>query len=365
MKKLLFLLAFIWVASGCGKNNPEPDTSFYLGFTPFPYSVTNIEQVMEDVYSKIASDGSLVAHHFDNGIPWNEALNNSTYPTDLLNDWAYRKSMTPAAHKVYVAVTPINIDRNGLAPNRDENGGDQPLNAPWNGYSFNDTEVKTAFLNYCKEVVDYFNPDYLAIGIEVNLLKKLAPTKWDAYVELQSFVYTELKKVYPELPVFVSYTGFDLAGYTDANQQEQQNALNDLLPYTDYFGLSLHPQTSSFITETVPSVDVLKSILLQTSKPVAICETSYPAQYASLYGGTIEFNGTPAKQKQYFENLLKACKVVDTRFVVNWCVQDYDKLLDELNLTDDVYLIWRDTGFYDENGNEREVLAVWKSKPNL
>lgn len=357
----LALLGLIFIASSCNKNNPEPNTSFYLGFTPFPYSVTNVDQVMDDVYSKIASDGNLVAHHFDNGIPWNEALNNSTYPTDLLNDWVYRKAMTPTGHKVYLAVTPINIDRNGLAPYRNENGGDQPLPAPWDTYSFNATEVKTAFLNYCTEAVNYFNPDYLAIGIEVNLLKKLAPAKWDAYVELQSHVYAELKTLYPNLPVFVSFTGFDLAGYTDATQAEQQNALDDLLPYTDYFGLSLHPQTSSFIAETVPPVDALKDILSQTIKPVAVCETSYPAQYASLYGGVIEFNGTPAKQKQYFENLLSACKAVDTRFVVNWCVQDYDKLLQELNLTDDVYLIWRDTGFYDENGEAREVLSVWRN----
>lgn len=360
MKRVL-LLVILWFVFGCNKNNPEPKASFYLGFTPFPYSITNVDQVMQDIYLKIGSDGNLIAHHFDNGIPWNEALNNTSYPTDLMNDWAFRKSMTPAGHKVYVAITPINIDRNALAPYRNENGGDQPLPAPWDGYAFNSTDVKTAYLNYCKEVINYFNPDFLAIGIEVNLLKRLAPDTWSQYVELHTFVYNALKSQYPELPIFASFTGFDLAGYTGANAQEQQNALNDILPTSDYFGLSLHPQTSSFLAETVPSTDVLKNILSLTSKPIAICETSYPAQYTSIYNGTIEFNGTPSKQNQYFQNLLSACTATDTRFVVNFCVQDYDKLLLELNLTDDVYLIWRDTGFYDENGTAREVLATWKA----
>lgn len=364
MQKVLYypgILVLLLIASCGGDDNPAKK-KYPLGFTPFPYSTTSIDQVLDYVYEKLSTDANLVSHHFDDGIPWNEALNNQPYPNAITNDWNFRVNNTPASHKVLVSVTPISISRDGLAPYRNNNGGDQPLPSPWDTYAFNAPDVKTAFLNHCKKVISVFNPDYLAIGIESNLLKKSAPSQWDSYVDLHHYVYTELKKLYPALPVFVSFTGFDLAGYTDANQTEQLAALNDLIGDCDYFGLSLHPQFSQFLAEVVPPVVDLQTIFALSSKPIAVCETSYPAQNFSIYGGALMYSGTPQKQIQYFQNLFTACETFDTRFVVNFVLRDYDQLWEEIGSPDDYNKIWRDTGFYDENGTEREVLQWWKSR---
>lgn len=340
--------------------DPEVKKGYPIGFTPFPYSTTSLTEVMDFVYSKIKTDGNLVAHHFDDGVPWAEALTDAPFPSAVMADWSYRKEHTPTGHQVYVSITPIHLSRSGLASNKNESGGNQPLPSPWSGYTFNTPQVKTAYLNYAKRIVAYFNPQFLAIGIESNLLKINQPGEWSHYIELNHFVYTELKKLYPTLPIFVSVTGFDLAGYTDANVTDQKSALNDLLADSDYFGLSLHPQLSSFLANEVPSETVLQSILSLSNKPIAICETSYSAQEATLLGGTVVYNGSAAKQKQFFQNLFATCARHDTRFMVNFIVRDYDLLWQQIGSPDDFNKIWRDTGFYDENGTERDVIKVWR-----
>ena len=82
-----------------------------MGFTPFPYDAdpATIGTVVDDVYTRLSTDADLVAHHFDNGIPWNDALTDA-YPhnSHIMDDWSLRKAKSPAGHRVYVAVTPIN-----------------------------------------------------------------------------------------------------------------------------------------------------------------------------------------------------------------------------------------------------------------
>ncbi|MCK9410387.1 MAG: T9SS type A sorting domain-containing protein [Bacteriovoracaceae bacterium] len=332
----------------------------FLGFTPFPYALSQSDSVQKFTYDRIALDGNIIAHHFDDGIPWNEAFADSLFPSSIVSDWNTRIAHTPVQHKVYVAITPINILRNGLALNKNNNGGDQPLPPPWDTLPFHAPQVKKAFLNYCKRIIDTFHPEYIAIGIEVNLLKKETPALWASYVELHSYIYVELKKKYPMLPIFVSCTGFDLAGFTSANQSEQVKALHDIIPWSDYFGLSLHPQLSVFMAEVVPSQQILDSICLLSQKPIAICETSYPAEYFTVYNNSLIYNGTAQKQHQYISNLISLSQQREIIFIINFILRDYDQLWSEIGSPDDINKIWKDTGFYTENGEPREVLQLWK-----
>ncbi len=106
-------------------NNPPPPVnpdflptaksrSFYMGFTPFPPDWS--AKAVDEVYAFIDEHADLVAHHFDGGIPWQEALENKELPDHLKTEWNTRKSKTPSGSKVYVAITPIAFSRDALAP---------------------------------------------------------------------------------------------------------------------------------------------------------------------------------------------------------------------------------------------------------
>lgn len=91
---------------------------YHMGFSPFPSEAGSFP-AMEFIYDAIAENADLVAHHFDNGIPWDESLSGDDYPSNIQFDRDYRRTHTPAGHKVYVAVTPLNSDRDALAPGMD------------------------------------------------------------------------------------------------------------------------------------------------------------------------------------------------------------------------------------------------------
>jgi hypothetical protein len=372
-RSLVVILALTLIAcsgggggGGGGSTSPSPVYHYYVGFTPFPYDLDSIDTVLDYVYGRITADANIILHHFDDGIQWDKALTDEAFHANILIDWQTRKDRTPAGHRVYVAVTPMNILRNGLAPYRSD-AANQPLPSPWDTYAFNHPNVRTAYLNYCRRIIDFFSPDYFAMGIEVNLLMTNAKPAWSAFVELHRYVYTQLKAQYPALPIFVSFTGMDLVnGWTSANHADQMTALSDTIGYTDYFGLSIHPQGSVFMLNqnpaTVPSVADLGTIFSLGGKPIAVCETSWPAEPFTAYGGLVSVSGTPAQQTLFFQNLFAAADRYNTVFIINFILRDYDALWQDLGSPDDLTKFWRDTGFYDENGNERPVLAIWRGK---
>ena len=59
-----------------------------------------------------------------------------------------------------------------------------------------------AYLNYCRRAIEFFDPDYLAIGIETNEIHDPAQKTWQAYAALHKHVYAEMKKTHPKLPDF-------------------------------------------------------------------------------------------------------------------------------------------------------------------
>lgn len=347
--------------------------NFYMGLFPFPYDISTVDKI-EYVYNKIGTDADLIAHHFDNGIPWDEALLGSTgatptYPSKLTDDWYFRKSHTPAGHKIYVAVTPLSSMRDGLAPIWNNTGDNQPLTPPWDGKAFNDPDVKAAYLYYCRSVIDYFQPDYIAVGVEVNLVKHFIPDQWAAYVELQHETYDELKTLYPSLPIFVTLTGIDLVeGYSNANHTAQMEALADIMSYTDYYAISLHPFFAEVPGATLPADMIDNIFALNTgAKPACITETSFPAEELTMtyYDPDLVLAGTRLKQRDYVHYLLNEAQTHNLLFVVNFLVRDYDVLWATpvpggLGSPEDIKKAWRDTGLYDERGYARPARHVWK-----
>jgi len=362
--------------SGCSGDNsepePEPTRSFSMGFTPFPYDVSLA--AVDDVYAKLANNADIMAHHFDNGIPWNEALVDA-YPYDdhIMNDWAGRLARTSSDHKVYVAVTPINLLRDGLALYR-KGADDLPLESPFDTHGtntdFNNTEVKTAYLNYCKRVIAYFNPNYFGIGIEVNLLRKNSEdlAVWAKYVELNQYVYTELKQLYPDLPIFVSVSPVEMVlGYTTPSnefvndpigfRQSQLTALSDVIGYSDYYAISLYPFLTAFYNTQYPS-DFFDQLFTLSTKPIAIAETGMAAESFRAFG--LDFAGTEALQNTYISDLLANAEVYSAKFVVNFVLQDYDLLCTSISCSDFEQL-WKNTGLYDGTGNLRPSHDTWMS----
>ena len=337
---------------------------FLMGFTPFPSEVS--QTGIDTAYQIIDDHADIIAHHFDDGIPWPEMLAGASFealPDAVKQDWLARKAKTNASKKVYLAITPIAISRDQLAPYKGETA-DTPLSVigePWVSANFDHPDVIKAYKNYAKTAVEFFKPDYLAIGIEVNILSINTPEKWQNFLRLNQQTYLYLHQLYPTLPIFTSFFANDYyPGITESDPEEQIARFREIEPYTDYFALSVYPYISDLLTNEVPT-DYFKVLDKISKKPLAIAESGYLAESVSLdfgNGNIINFEGSEQKQQDWIKFLLEQSEQRDFKFVINFINKDYDLLCQQIEC-EDVLRLWEDTGLIDENDMPRPALSTW------
>jgi len=333
--------------------------TYAMGFTPFPYAMT--PEAYVDTWTVIATDGDMAAMHFDGGVPWQEALDDGAYPTNFQDELDYSDGAVPAGHVRYVAVTPISNGRDGLALNRGEEPN-EPLDAPWSGYTFSHEDVAEAYKNHCERMIEELSPDYFAYGIEVNMLEWLNQSEWDAFVELAEETYTHLKSLYPELPVFLTfqadaYHNFPLS---------QQAAIEDVLPYTDMIAVSGYPFTNPLLDPLgdpgAVRSDYFSALAdLAPDLPFAVAETGWPAEpVGDPYW--IDIPATEETQLEYVERMFEDADILDAHFVCWFFWRDYDDVWEEYFQYEPnaaTLRTWRDTGLYAGDGTARQSLGLW------
>ena len=345
-------------ALACGGGGDSGEARAYLlGFSPWLYDAT--VEAQDWTWTKLNAEGDVVSNHLEEGVPWQAMLDGQDFSGSYLAELQYRKNRLAPGKKCLVQINPLNTARNGLAPNRGATPN-EPLAAPWNSYALNSTPVKTAFLNYARKMVEFLQPDYLLVGVEVNLLIRNNPGMWSAYIELQSHVYAGLKALYPDLPVAVSV--FCVPFFPEFSGGDslpaQLAGLADLTPHVDFIAFSVHPFMSALLAESFPD-DYFDRLFAHTSKPVAISESSYPAQvWSSLT--PLTWNGSPEKQDAFLAKMLEASQKRNARFVIWFAIRDYDALWNSVLGQSQEALVWRDTGLYDEAGADRLAIVRWR-----
>lgn len=325
-----------------------------MGFTPFPYDYTN--DAVAFTYANVNYHSDIVIHHFDNGVPWDITLGKLKMPGNINLDLNSRLSKTAPDDDIFLAVTPLSTYRDKLAGSWGESEN-MELPEKWKDRGFDHPEVITAFLNYCIYMVDKFEPEYFAYGIEVNMLGFHDQKAFEDYLILLGSVYPSLKSLYPDLPIFLT---IQLETFNN-HQGTQKYIVESLLPYTDYIAISTYSFGNFQDPEDIPADWFSRLYEMAPEKPVAISETSFPAQnqYQEDYDRTIR--GTEEGQLKYMEILFKDMSALDFKFLTWFVIRDYDQLwkLMEENNADEVFKSWRDTGLIDEYGNPRPSLGYW------
>ena len=358
--RLLVVISILCFAFSCQKDNSVASRSFLMGFSPWLYD--NTLQAQSWTYDKIITYGDIISEHMEEGVPWQESYDNTPFPQSFIDEIQSRMALKGSNQKVVLQISPLNVSRNGLANYRGTLPN-QTLPEEWSNLAFNDDKVKGAFLNYSKRMVQYFSPDYLLVGVESNLLIRNNPDVWLQYVELQHYIYSELKKIYPNLPISVSMfcVPYFPQWSNEDNLEQQINGLKDIEPYVDFISFSVHPFMSALLAESFPD-NYLSQLFGLTTKPIAVSESSYSAQvWQTASAPILTFNGSEEKQKNFLRLLLEQSNKSGAEFVIWFCVRDYDALWHNALGSSPDALPWRDTGLYDEQGNERSAMDLWKS----
>ena len=331
-----------------------------MGVTPWPADFTDAE--LTKAYDFINQHCDLVSHHFDEGIPYEEAYKNLPWPSRLSNEILLRKTKLAAGKTIFLSSSALTLSRKEKADyysGSDASISDSIKNY-WRSLAVNDNKVITAYVNYISYLINAFNPSFVNYGVESNNLD-WNPATFSQYKEFIGKVYGQLKVKYPAIPFFVSFM-----------VNESPLALGyaaQLIPYSDYVSLSAYPYTVSSSTangNTDPSLFVAdfftRFLDLAPGKPWGFAETAYIAENLVIPLFSLNKKGTEAWQQDYLNLICNLCNKRKAGFLIWFCSKDYDAgdiRLKSLGLYQDLFGLWEDTGLKDENDRERIAYQSW------
>jgi len=360
MKFRLIFLSLVLFLFSCKKNSVTETRSFYMGVTPWPSDFT--VAAVEDAYSFINQQCDMVSHHYDEGIPYEEAYKHLDWPVDLQNDVATRKQKTAPGKKILLSVSALNLTRKEKADYyKVPDGITDSIKNLWKQLPVNDTKVVTAYFNYISYLIDQFQPEWVNYGVESNVAD-WDPSNFAAYKNFLSQIYPALKTKYPNLKFFISFIVSDEpASLTNASQ---------LVSLTDFIGLSAYPYISSYNMaggstdpKNLPSNFFTRYLDLSPSKPWCFAENGYIAQDLNIPAFSLVRTGTQQWQSDYLSLVMNLCHDRHAQFFVWFCSSDYDAAvvrMQQMGLYQDLFGLWKDTGLKDENNQTRPSFNVWK-----
>jgi hypothetical protein len=359
MKKFLsffVVLGFLAAIYACRKDQLQgPTRSFYMGTTPWPPDFT--KRGYDLAYDFIEKDCDLISHHFDDGVPWEEAYSHLPMPSALMEDVDRRIKKTPAGKKVLLSVAALDVSRRNKSYYNKSTLSDQFATA-WKNKAFNDSTIIKAYVNYISFLYDQLHPDFINFGVESNSgAWEDAPFK--EYKAFLAQVYSKLKVLYPNTPLFVSFMVTD-----DPKFLQRARELDSV---TDWVTLSAYPYSyvgSPVHGSTSPSLipeNLFQSYLdINSSKACAIAETGYIAEDLNM--SIIQKEGNTQWQEDYVNYLFSFCQKNKAKFIIWFCPYDYTPAVSTfkaLGATDELFLLWEHTGFYDEKLVARPSYQAW------
>jgi hypothetical protein len=324
-----------------------------MGFTPWPADLSPEGLRMAQEFAH--AHGDIISIMFIGGIPWPEALDGKPFSKDVQESMSYR---SPAGKKLFLSLSPLDKDRRALAPYWGEKDG-MPLPKPWDREPLNSPRVKKAYLNFVLRCAQTMQPDYLAIGVESNVLLSREPAKWAQLKELHRETYASLKKLHPALPVFFTTEVLHYKKLAkDAKKADQEREVFDLMRHSDLFAMSIYPHMSTEVPRPVPANFL--DFATRFKKPIAVSESGMNSRSVPLKSYGLTLPGSDAEQQSFTELLLKTAARDNYHFVINFATTDSEKLVAKLRPPlGELAQIWAYTGMQTSNKQPKPALGVW------
>jgi hypothetical protein len=340
-------------SSGASGDDAVPASRpFYMGVTPWPHDFTR--EGINEAYTFIHDATDLNVHHFDDGIPWPEAFARTPYQPTVEANLRDRVARLRPDRKTYVSITPAR--EHGLVGywGTDSN---MPLPRVWKEKAIDDPDVIRAYLDFCRDLIRRFHPDYMAYGIEVNTIAT-TPSRWAQFTSLAKAVYTALRAENPGLHLFVT---LQADAYWE-DESRQRAAVTQILPYTDYIAVSAYPYVSGHSDPaTLPRDFFARLRDLAPDKPFVIAETAFTARDVEAFGRRIP--GREDWQNEYLAFVLQEAARLHAEFVVWFFYRDYDALWERIKFLGpsvELLKVFRNAGLLDGRGHDRPSTDTWR-----
>lgn len=335
-----------------------PTRSFRLGATRWPPDLSL--RALGQVQNFLTRMADMSAPMILGGVPWDAAADDTPFSARLQGELAWQ---APKGHRVLLSLGALDTMRRGLAPlySMQDN---QPLSDRWAGRPFDDPLVIRAYNAYCLRAAHQMRPDWLAIGVEVNLLLHFRPDLWPGYTRLHRAVYETVKAEFPDMGVLFTIAAQHFMGMADgADAAVQSREMAALMTHSDMAAFSIYPHLSPDVPDPIPPgfYDPLNAFAARVNRPAAISESGCSSAPVNL-GWFTTLPGSPERQAQAFEALIAMADEGNHRFVINFASHDFTPLLAHVPQAMREFVgLWEHTGILDQTGADKAVTPHWRA----
>ena len=314
---------------------------------------------------RLLPNGDLVAHHFQQGVPFNDAStfpNFSNYESNIQNEISNRINKTDNGKIIYLAVDSLNSSRDDLT---DFWGTSANMTrpSPWDTRSFNDSQVITSYTNFALELIARFNPEYFNYAPEISDLMINDATKFSEFKTFAQQVYSNIKAYYPNLKLMVSIA---LKEPDSSKMTTATSGFAEIKDYVDIVGIStygyaFYGHLDAGDPANLPSNWLSQIQTIAPNKTYAIVETAWIAEDLDIPAYTLSVDSSAAKQNTYLTKMFTEANSLNIEAIIWFSSHDYDTLWSDTLGSDNLSKIWKDTGLIDQDLNNRTSLETWKS----
>jgi hypothetical protein len=200
----------LWAA--CGSSTPGTTRTYRLAASGSQLVVTGPSTGLLLTEADLASDVEVVAIHQEfYGVPWEAFAAGGSPPSG----WASQMSRLAAAARgagkqIFLSVSPLDGNRSSLAPRVRVVNGTELVESGWAPQCWDartapdGPTLRDAYVRYVDWMVDLFQPEFLNVGIELNLWDVACPASWEGMVDVVNAAYDAAKSRRPAVPVFPS-----------------------------------------------------------------------------------------------------------------------------------------------------------------
>ncbi len=207
--------SLLWAACGSddsGNTPPGETRSYRLASSGSQLVVTGAEIGLLLTDADLATDVDVVAVHQEYyGVPWDAFAAGDPPPSVWAGKMSGLASSARAAGKqVFLSVSPTDGNRSSLAPRVRIENGVEVMESGWAPHCWDARTAadgatwRDAYVRYVQWMVDLFQPEFLNVGIELNLWDIACPSAWDGMVDVVNAAYDAAKARRPATPVFPS-----------------------------------------------------------------------------------------------------------------------------------------------------------------
>ncbi len=215
---------------------------------------------------------------------------------------------------------------------------------------FNDPDVREAFLAYTAYVVKNYNPDYLALGVEINMLYERNRPQFDAFVTLYNEAYDLAKKTNPKLKVFPTFQLEDLEGTFGLVHPPHWEVLDFFQGHMDALAISTYPFLAQVRSAADIRADYYSQLKSHWSGEIFVAETGYAS--APVDGQAVV--GTEEDQQAYLSHLLDEAEANRFSMVV-WFAA-----LDPAFVGSGASAAFKDIGLRHSDGSNKLAWGTWE-----